>query len=282
MSAARVMQLVVGVCGELPGHQAIEMAAEMARVFSAEFSALMIEDGSSDILASMPFAREYVPGRAAWQEIGAADVEARRGSVRRRAREVFSEIALAQGLSAGFEVLKGNAQGDLAGVIAHYDIVALAAPAQAGEWMMLPFSALGDAALHARAATLLLPARIARRTGPIAALLDPSDHAGLEMAARLARAASERLVILASGLQDVAREAEALAARADLPRERLRIIDIDSGALGEITQLLGDTGERMLVLGRAFLPQPGLEDVIRLAAARGVPVFIPGAQAASD
>ena len=277
MSAARFTHLVVGVCGELPGHQAIEMAAEMARVFSAEFSALMIEDGSSDILACLPFAREYVPGRAGWQEIGASDIEARRSSVRRRARDVFSEIASAQGLIAGFEVLKGGAPGDLAGAIAHYDIVALAAPAQAGEWMMLPFSAFGDAALHARAVTLFLPARIARRTGPVAALLNAGDHAGLELAAQLARATGERMVILAAGLQDTAREAEAFAAQADLPRERLRIIDIDGGTLGEITQMLGDTGERMLVLGRAFLPQPGLEHVIRLAAARGIPVFIPGA-----
>lgn len=272
----RIAHLAVGVCGELPGRQALEMAAEMARLLSAQFSALMIEDGASDILGSIPFAREYVPGRAVWREIGAAEIETRRGNAQRRAREVFTEIGRAHGLRADFEVLKGHALGDIASAIAHYDIVALVAPAQAGEWMLLPFSALADAALHARAATLVLPPRILRRRGPVAVLTGAADRSGIDLAANLAKATDEKLIVLAAGMKDIAREAGALSDQVDLPRERLRILDVDGAGVDDITHWLANIGERILVLGRGFLPQPGIDRLIRLATARGVPVLIAG------
>jgi hypothetical protein len=274
-AAVRTTRLVVGVCGALPKRHAIELAAEMARYFSAQMSALMIEDGSSEILAALPFAREYVTGSAVWRDIGSHDVAARRETAERRARALFAEVAGAQAIAGGLQTLRSSAAGDLARAIAGYDIVVLAAPEQVGEWMMLPFSALADAALHATTAALIVPPRILRRRGPVAAVLDSHDGMAVELAGRIASAANESLVLLAAGIDDVARDVESLANRANVPPERLRILDIDGAGLDTITRTLSAINERILVIGRKFMPQPGLETLLRLATSRGVPLLIP-------
>ena len=69
----------------MPKRHAIELAAEMARYFHAQMSALMVEDGSSEILAALPFAREYVTGSTGWRDIGSQDVASRRAAAERRA-----------------------------------------------------------------------------------------------------------------------------------------------------------------------------------------------------
>lgn len=275
----RSHRLVVGVCGALPNRQALELAAEMARLFSARMSALLIEDGASDALGAIPFAREYIAHSATgWRDIHSGEMAVRRESARRRARALFDQIAAAQGLTSDFETV--GAAADLSRAVAAYDIVALTPSEHARDWMALPFASLAQAALHARAATLIVPSRIARRRGPIAALLDAHDYAAVDMAAQLARAADENLVLLASDFE-AGRDLDALAARAAMPPHRLRILDIDGAGLDVITRTLGAIGERALVLGRGYLPHPGIERLIRLAATRGAPVIIPGATEAA-
>ncbi len=276
MSAARITQFVVGVCGEMPGRQTLETAAEMAHMFSARFSALMIDDGASGTLGYLPFAREYVPARAAWQTIGVADVAARQALSLRRARDAFAAIAQLHGISAHVEVISGNLQDELTGVLHETDVVALLAPSQASEWMTLPFAAFADAAFQGPATALLLPARITRRTGPIVALASMEDAASLALAARLARASGEMLIVLAAGATDIAGSTKSLMEKVDLPLERLRIVDVDGANLTDINRWLGDMGERMLVVGREFLTRPDLGQLISLACVRGIPVFIPG------
>ena len=276
MSAARTVSLVFGLCGGVPDRQAIELAAEVARVFRAGMTALMLDDGASETLASLPFAREYVPGATGWRDIGAREIAAGRESSRRRAKQLFDEIASAAGISSAIEFLHGAQRYDIAGAVAPYDIVALAAPAQAGEWMLLPFSALADAAFAGDAAALLVPPRVRRRAGPVAALLDSRDLDALQAAGRMANAANETLVLLAAHVEDAAREAQAFADNAGVPLPRLRIVDIDGASLDAITRTLEAVDERLLVIGRTFLPQPGISALIRLATSRGIPVFVPG------
>ncbi len=280
MNAAHITQFVIGVCGELPGRQALETAAEMARMFRARFSALMIEDPASGTLGYLPFAREYVPGRAAWQNIGVADVEARRASAQRRVRDAFATMAQLHGLNADVEVLSGNLQDELTGALHPGDIVALLAPAQASEWMTLPFSAFAEAAFQGPATALLLPSRIARRKGPVVALTNMEDKASLSLAARLAQVSGEMLIVMAAGVNDMAGGASTLSELIDFPLERLRIIDVDGANLRDIKQWLWDIEERMLVVGRELLTEPGLGELISLASARGIPVLIPGNPAA--
>ena len=276
MSAARVTHFVVGVCGEMPGRQPLEIAAEMARYFSAQFSVLMIEDAASGVMGSLPFAREYIPGRSTWQTIEVADVQARNALAQRRAREAFADVARLHGLSADFEVMKGDGQEELARVLRNYDVVAMVAPTSAGAWMTLPFSAFAEAALHGPAIALLLPARIFRRKGPVVALASATDQDSLMLGARLAQATGEMLVVLAADAKDIAQNVQSVAARVDLPSARLRIIDADGSNLHDINRLLGVAGARILVARREYLTQPGLGQLIGLAAAHGIAIFIPG------
>ncbi len=272
--ATRTARLVVGICADPPSRPVIELAAELAALFGASFSAMMIDDGSPDILGSLPFAREYVAYRAQWRDIGNDDVESRREQAYRRARDLFSQIANAKGLQAEFEVLSGRSQDELSAAIAQYDIVALAAPALAGGWMMLPFSAFGEAVLQSPAAVLILPPRILRRTGPIALLASTGDRAAIEFAVRLARESGENFVFFCR-TESVTMDFVVLAESVDLPRGRLRIIDVDGVDLQQIGALLAGIGERILILGRELIPHPALQRLIAIAASRSIPVLLP-------
>ncbi len=276
MNAARSIRLAVGVCGHMPKRHVVEIAADLALMMSAQMTALMIEDGASESLGSIPFAREYMVARAGWSEIGANDVTSRRDSARRRAQVLFDEIAASAGVQTSVQTLAGAAVGEIARAIADFDIVALPAPELAGEWMMLPFSSLVEAAIHAKSAAVIVPSLVSRRSGPVAAIVDPQDDKALELAGRMARTSGESLVVLAAGFENVARDIEHIAQQAGVPARQLRVLDIDDASLEVIMWTLGAINERTIVLGRNFLADGGFEIVLRLATSRGVPVMLPG------
>lgn len=277
MSRAPSVRFAVGVCGSLPGRQAIELAAEMARLLSAQMTALIFEDGASDALGSLPFAREFVTGPDAWQEIGVQDIAARRAFSRRRAQALFAEVASSRGVPASVQTIAGSGATDIAHAIAQFDFVVLNTPERAGEWMLLPFAALADATLQARATTLILPPRLRRKHGPIVAIVDRDDKRAIELAGRLARASEDALILLVAGLEDLALDIGRLSQIAEVPQQRLRVVAIDEAEFEAIMRTLDAIGERALVIGRRFLSDHGLQRLLRLAMSRGVPVMSPGA-----
>jgi hypothetical protein len=276
MIPARSMRFAIGVCGHMPKRHVIEIAADLARAMSAQMTALMIEDGASESLGSIPFAREFMIGRGGWSEVGAMDIISRRESSRRRARIVFGEIATTAGIEVTVKTLTGSAVAEIANAISAFDVVALPAPEIAGEWMMLPYSSLAEAALHGKSAAVIVPSRTVRRSGPIAALIGSADDKALEIAGRLALVADEKLVVLATGIDDVARSIEHIAKQAGIPIHRLRLLDVDGAGQDVVVRTLASIGERTIILGRKFFPDAGIDRISRLAAARCVPVILAG------
>lgn len=276
MNGRATIRFAFGVCSAAPARQTIELAADLARLLSATMTALMIEDGAADALGSIPFAREFVVGRDVWNDIGAQEIAARRESARRRALSLFRDVALAAGLPTDVQAFASIADADMHRALAEFDVVALPAPERGGEWMMLPFASMAEAALHGRAAAIVLPSRARLKRGPIVALATSADDKAIELAGRLARAADENLIVLIARLGAVRLEHEHIAQVAGIDPQRLRILDLGGAGVDDFTHKFGMLGERAIVLARTFLPDGGFHKLLRLAALRGVPVMIPG------
>ena len=277
----RPTRLVISVCGRVPQRQSLELAVEFGRLFDAQISGLIVEDRASHLVGSIPFAREYVPGRALWQDLGLTETLAHQDMLLRRVQDIFNSIVLPEEQGSVAKRIECVVASDISSSISNADIVAFAAPAEADEWMSLPFSAFAEAALLTGATSLLLPVRLRRRSGPVVVLASSRDARALETAAHLARQSGERLVILAHGDGFDASQIAAMAADNDLARDKIRIVEIDGPGVSDIPGLLVRFDERALVIGRSSLlaivkSRSLLQSLIRLSAMRGVPVLIPG------
>jgi hypothetical protein len=242
MDPARFRRLVIGLARR-PPDEALEFAVDTAGLLGLDLLGLFIEDSELLDLAALPFARELGTG-GDWRPLDAERLlrEMRleaSGSERRLARAVERLR-----LPWRFEVVRGTAAETFGAVAATDDIVVLFEPASAAERAAGRFAALAQAAFRSRAAVLLVPRRIARRSGAIVALATRAGDPGVEVATSIAAVTGAELVVMdAGGMKDAA----------------------------AITGALAAVAERLVVLSRNGLA----EDVAaRLAAARAVPVLV--------
>lgn len=245
--------------GDAPG-PALEAAAALARWLDAELLGVFVENSALYDYARLPFAREIAPG-AAWRPLAPErlldDYVAMAAAAQRRLRA----IAARAGVPCEFEILRGDPAVSLARAAAD-DLLALLEPAE-------PFARLPLPRELPAAGRLILPRRLRRARGAVVVVATRPDEAAQAVAARIAAAAGEALIVL---------EAERDAAQG-LPENALRTRCAPTARAAAAA--LQATREGLLVVPRSVLSaskepadEAALADWIQLAAERGIPLLI--------
>jgi hypothetical protein len=152
------------------------------------------------------------------------------------------------------------------------DIIMIVEPQSPAERATHQFAWLLEAAFRSAAAVMLVPPRIARTRGPVVAIATAPDDASIDVAAAIAFAAKEELVIIeADGHDADDTQARKLAADTGLTirrvvAARLGLADPATGALA-----FRQIEERLIVLTRGILADRAASAI---AAARQVPVLV--------
>ncbi|MGE0224535.1 MAG: hypothetical protein AB7F35_17810 [Acetobacteraceae bacterium] len=256
--------------GQAPADDAtMRLAADFARGLGLDLHGLFIQDEALLHLAALPFAREIRLPSHVWQKVDTARMEAELQHAADAARRRLGNVVEALGVQAAFEVIRGEPHLCIAGVCTPADIIVIPAYDEA-----LPRgAAMLRAAADSAASILLIPRRAVRRPGPVAAVATGTDDPALPVAARIAEASKDRLVVV---LPDPgqAPSPDAAAAALGMSAERLAF-RLASGLQEEdVLRGLADAHERMVVLTPAAGARLGIADASRLARIRAVPILV--------
>jgi hypothetical protein len=246
----------------------LKVAAEVAALLRLELRGLFVKEEGLAHFAALPFARELNPLSGVWRPLDAASVSREIEDAAREAEQFFNETVKQLGLSCEFEVVRESIAATVE-TMTRGDIYVAAEPAGAWERAAGSHQAVLDAALRSAGAVLLAPRRVARDTGNIVAVARTPDDPSIEIAAAIARAANEELVVV----EDFATDAESGAAtgRKEAGVRRLRVHDGERPNIHEIASLLAPVRERLVVISA---DEGFAELASAITARRRVPVLI--------
>ena len=245
--------------------QTIGMSAEIAALMRADLEAVLMQEDA------FPLVREFQPSINEWKVIDPERIRAEVLAVGRRAARLVEEAARATGIVGRFEIAKGNPAALLAARVGQRDIVAVAEPSvpRGGSIISEP-----DAVPHRAAATLLLPRRMARRKGAVAALVHGHSNSALALAAELAFVSGSTLILLIAADGERRQRIAERAVAAGLPPERIRVMELPRLDTQTVLAALEHAGERVIVLSRR-VDDPA-RDVIPadIKSARRIPLLL--------
>ena len=251
----------------------IRVAAELARLLDLDLTGVFVEDTALLGLAEYSFVRELrLPGHE-WHPLDPGRIAEEVRTAADTARRLLQAHSASLGIHSLFEVVRGDPSASLAALSETGDIVVLVEPGTPSERLARAFPRAWQSALRSAAAVLLVPPRIARDHGPVAALVTRADDPSLATAAAIAAAAREHLLVLLPRNDAVKTAAVAAARAAGLPAAHIRTRRLHDVTPEAVRHALGATAERLLVLTRGA---DGLPDTApsHLAMARGVPVLV--------
>ena len=250
----------------------MQLAVELADLLHLGLLGLLLEDTSLHDLASMPFSREFRPFGGGWHSM---DIDRLSRDFELAARSIERKfMGAAKRLPTGyqFKVVRGPAAKTFASVSRSDDIVMIVEPQSPAERATQQFSWLLEAAFRSAAAVMLVPPHITRTKGPVVAIVVSSDDPSIHVAAAIAFAAKEELVIIeADGLDADDPRIGKLAADTGLTIKRVAAANI--GLADPMTCALAfhEIHERLVVMTRGAFAD-GVASGI--AAARRVPVLV--------
>jgi hypothetical protein len=121
---------------------------------------------------------------------------------------------------------------------------------------------------------MLVPQVIARRQGPVAVVVCSESDPALSIAARIAAAAGEDLLLLVAGPPALARHATQQARDAGRPPQRIVVRHVAAVTPEHVLEALGTATERLLVLARGACGADDAAVSAQIASVRGVPVLV--------
>jgi hypothetical protein len=196
--AAEFKRIVLGLDWRASGGVVVELATQLAELLELEILGVFLRDESLLGLANFPFARELrLSGE--WYPFNVEQLTRDLDLAGLTARQVFEAAAKQLRTASSFEVASGSPARVIASLARQDDIVAFVEPSTLAARVTEPFVSFIDAALRSVASVLLLPSRVARRTGPIAAIALSADDRSIETAAAIADLANEELVVVNGG-----------------------------------------------------------------------------------
>lgn len=246
----RFKRLVLGLQPRAPDHT-MRLAVELAELLNLELLGVFLEDTSLQQLAGIPFAREFRPLGGGWHPIDVGQLSRDLEHAAQSAEKMFAEAAKRLPTQWRFEVARGPIAATMATVSRTTDIVMIGEPVGAAERVTQQFSWLIQAAFQSAAAVMIVPSRIARVQGPIVAIATTPDEPSIRVAANIAVAANEELVVI-----DVCDRAideaqiRALAPATELAIKRIRGGWKTGADAASLAQALGPLHERLVVMTR--------------------------------
>ncbi len=179
-----------------PSKRGLMLAVDVARLLDLDLLGLFVEEESLLDLAALPFVREFSPLGGGWRAIDSERLAGDLQAAARAAQRLFAEAVKGMARSCEFGIVRGSMAEAIAAHTRAGDIVILSAPATAGEYSAEQFPLLIETALRSAAGVLLVPRQIARQTGDVVAIAARPDDPSIRLAAAIARAAKEELVIV--------------------------------------------------------------------------------------
>lgn len=245
----------------------IRAAAELAHMLGLALHGVFLQDEALTELTALPFVREFRLATGAWQVLDAQRIAEEQRAAVDEARRLLDEAAAAFGVSFLFDM--GGAAASREG-----DIIVVAQPRLPAEQLVHATAGWLEAAHSRGASVMLVPPALARREGPIAVVVCPESDATLTIAARLAVSAGERLLVLAWGPPEMARQAVEQARAAGLPAARIMVRQLSGVSPEQVAEALDASGERLVVLASGACGADNAAVSSLLASSRGVPVLV--------
>lgn len=262
-------RMVLGLPHSATDYASVAFTAQLAELLGLDIVGLFVEDESLADLAALPCVRELRALGGGWQPIDAAQMAQGSGQVAAEARRLFENVAKALRVGTQFSLVKGAVAEIINSQSTVSDIIAVIEPKNPAERVTHQYRQLINVAFNAPAATLLVPSRISRQTGPVLAVAASSRDPSIQAALGIASSSKERLIVLAPPGAD-RREIEQRAEPRRVPVDWRPLGSEATAALDLGASLLG-TKERIVVLSRGR----GDDQIIsRLASRRGVPVLV--------
>jgi len=264
-------RVILGLRSSAPD-RTTRLAVELAQLLNLELLGVFLEDTSLYDLANIPFARELRPLGGGWHPIDINQLSHELEIAARSAEKMFAEAARHLPTQWRFEIARGPIAATIAAVSQTSDIVMIGEPASAAERVSQQFSWLIQAAFRSAAAVMVVPSQIARVSGPIVAIATTMDDPSIAVAAGIARAANEELIVV-DLCENAIDEAHigALAAAKGLAIKHIIGSGITRANVAPLAHALRSLHERLVVMTRGASD----DQVISLIAAeQQVPVLV--------
>lgn len=284
MSVRVYKRLVVGLHHSAPDRATVRLAAEFAGMMRLDLFGLFIEDPGTAGYAAGSGVREFQLLGRSWrpldQESWSRDIELCASSTRR----MLADAATALGVQSRFEIVRaavGEALGPVSGAS---DIVIIVEPQNPAERTIAPFPQLVRAVFASRATVLFVPRRIARTRGPVVAIAKTIDDPAVGIAASIAAAAMEDLIVV-EAYEDQSTADPAVADVLSAAGKSVRRLKITRTALGDarfLSNVIQGLNERMIVVARGALAEESGAKYAELASLRSVPLLLAGPAAAEE
>lgn len=264
-------RLVLGLQPSAPD-RTMQLAVELADLLHLDLLGLFLEDTSLRDLARIPFAREFRPLGGGWHTIDLDRLSHDFELAARNIERMFTDAAKNLTTRYQFEVVRGPTVEMIASISRADDIVMIVEPLNPAERATQQFSWLTEAAFHSAAAVMIVPPNIVRTKGPIVAIATSPDDSSIHVAAAIAIAAEEELVIIeADGHDAEDPRIRTLAADAGLTIKRMATAKIGLPDPATCAQAFRQIQERLVVMTRGAFED---EVASTIAAARRVPVLV--------
>ena len=248
----------------------IRAAAELARMLGLALHGVFLQEAALTELTALPFVREFRLATGAWQALEPQRIAEEQRQAVEQARRLFDEAAAALGISFLFDT-----DGDkLSAASRQGDIIVVAQPRLPAEQLAHATAGWLETAHNCGASVMLVPQTLARREGPIAAVVCAEGDPALAVAAQLAVAAGENLLLLVYGADALAAEVLAKARAAGLPSSKVSVRRLVAVAPAQVVQELSGGRERLVVLARGACGADDAAVSSHIATARGVPVLV--------
>ncbi len=241
----------------------------LARLLELDPLGIFIEDEDVYCLAGLPFARELCLPMGAWRALDPSRLADEMATLAEQARRALERASAEFGRPAQFTRLRGDPGALLAEQASEADIIALAASAAPAGMADAAMRRLEEAVLGTARTVLMLPPRLARTRGPVAAVISGAGAGELELAVRVAVTADEPLLLLSAAGDQQTAEAIAAAEASGMAAARILVRALAAPTDKAILAGLAGATERLLVLPRA---RAGVR-LSPLAAARGIPIL---------
>jgi hypothetical protein len=264
-------RVVLGLQPQTPDRM-MRLAVELADLLELELLGLFLEETGLRDLANIPFAREFRLLGGGWHPID-LDLLSHEMEIAARIKErMFVEAAKRLAARSRFAVVRGSTTEIIASISQTTDIVMIAEPVSPAERVTQQFSWLVDAAFRSAGAVMIVPSRIARTRGPVAAIAAAPDDPCIGTAAAIAMAANGELVVVApyeSASDDL--PIRNLAAGARLTIKHVTAGNIPPSDAAAFSHELNELKERLVVMTRD-IHKHGL--ALGIASARHVPILV--------
>lgn len=247
----------------------VQLAVDLAELLKLDLLGLFLEDTSLQHLAAIPFAREIRPLGGGWHPIDidrlSRDVELAAHAIER----MFTDAAKRLATPYQFEIVRGPLAETLVSTSRRGDIVMIVEPMSPAERATQQFVWLMQAAFRSAAAVLIVPPRIVRSKGPVAALATGAEDPSIGAAAAIAVAAREPLAVVDIGKTTID-EARIQALAAELGLTVTHVVAGETGR-ARLAEALAPLQERLVVITRGVVTD---DLASSLASRRRVPVLV--------